>query len=141
MSNKPGLWARWASYRPSKTACFWLCLASIGATVVIGFTWGGWVTAIGATERTEQAVSDARAQLMAGICVSRFEDSQDPVGELARLEKAEPWEQSNFIRSGGWVNLPGTTEPVTGAARICAQHLLTQGLPGNKNSNSSGTKG
>ena len=141
MSNKPGLWARWKSYRPSKRACFSLCLASIAATVVIGFNWGGWVTAIGATERTEQAVADARAQQMAGICISSFADPQDAAGELARLEKAEPWEQSDFIRNGGWVNLPGTTQPVVGAARICAQHLLTQGLPENKDSSSSGTKG
>src|SRR5918993_1895083 len=35
---------RWAGYKATKATLFWSCAASVVATVVVGFAWGGWVT-------------------------------------------------------------------------------------------------
>ena len=35
---------RWEDYQASKTFVFWACAGCIVATMIIGFTWGGWVT-------------------------------------------------------------------------------------------------
>ena len=48
-TTKPSLSRRWEDYQPSKTILFWACVAAIIATMVVGFTWGGWVT--GGTSR------------------------------------------------------------------------------------------
>ena len=45
----------WGDYRPSKATWFWSCVACVVATMVIGFTWGGWVTGGTADEQTAQA--------------------------------------------------------------------------------------
>ena len=48
--SKQSLGQRWAASRPTKTVVFWSWIVSIVVTMIIGFTWGGWVT--GGTART-----------------------------------------------------------------------------------------
>jgi hypothetical protein len=47
------------------------------------------------------------------------------VAQLAALKKASSYEQGDMIKKGGWVTMPGSTDPVAGAADICAQLLST----------------
>jgi hypothetical protein len=62
----------WADYRPSKALWLWSCIGCVIGTLVIGFTWGGWVTE-GATNRmVSRAMDDGRAELAAAVCVDRF---------------------------------------------------------------------
>ena len=63
MTEKPSLGARWRAYRPSKAVYVWSCIAAVAATMVIGFTWGGWVTGATAADRAKQAAQVAEAQL------------------------------------------------------------------------------
>ena len=44
MTDGQSLSQRFADYRPSKTVLFWSCAGCVAATMIIGFTWGGWVT-------------------------------------------------------------------------------------------------
>ena len=71
----------------------------------------------------------ALAQLAASYCVARFEQSSDAAAQLAALKKTAPYEQGDFIATGGWVTPPGWTAPVVDAADICAQRLLSAKLP------------
>ena len=43
-TTKRSLSRRWEDYQPSKTMLVWTCIAAIVATMVVGFSWGGWVT-------------------------------------------------------------------------------------------------
>ena len=141
MSDKPGVGARWKAYRPSKTMYFWSCIASIAATMIVGFSWGGWQTAGSAAEHTQQAVEAGRAQLVADLCVSRFEHAADAAAQFAALKKTDSWSQSDFITNGGWVTLPGTTQPVEDAADICVRRLLAAKLPTTTTAKASATAG
>ena len=49
MTNKLSVGQRWTAYRPSKAVWFWSCVGCVVATLIVGFTWGGWVT--GSTAR------------------------------------------------------------------------------------------
>ena len=129
MSESRSLGARWSAYRPSKTLYFWSCAGCVAATVIIGFTWGGWVTAGAAADHADQAVAHMKARLAANFCVKRFEGAADASSQLAALKKTESWQQSDWIENGGWVTLPGGKDPVQGAADICVQKLLTATLP------------
>ena len=35
---------RWDDLQPSKTMLVWSCIGSVVVALVVGFTWGGWVT-------------------------------------------------------------------------------------------------
>jgi hypothetical protein len=72
-----------------------------------------------------EAADGARARLASASCVTRFSQGSDAVAQLAVLKKASSYEQGDIIKKGGWVTMPGSTEPVAGAADICAQLLST----------------
>ncbi len=124
--GSPSNWLeRWENFRPSKTTWFWSSVACVLATIIVGFTWGGWVTSGTATRMSAQAADQARAQMAAAYCVSSFQHAPNATAELAALKKTESWERSDFIDKGGWVKLPGLKASVDGAADLCAQQLLT----------------
>lgn len=129
---------RWDEYRPSKAIWFWSCVVCLIAPIVIGFTWGGWVTAGSASRMQTQAGEEARAELAATYCVSKFERASDEAAQLAALKKTESWQRDDFLDKGGWTRLPGLQKPVNGAAELCAQQLLTTTLGPNKPTTSSG---
>jgi hypothetical protein len=124
MMEKQSLRGRWEDYQPSKTVMFWACAACVIATLVIGFTWGGWVTGGTAGRMAAQAVADTRADLGAAICVSRFEAGSDAVANLAALKASDSWKRSDYIEKGGWTTLAGTEQPIAGAADLCAERLI-----------------
>lgn len=120
---------RWRAYRPSKELWFWSCIASVIATMIIGFHWGGWVTGGSATHMAANAANKARAQVVAALCVKRFESAPNAAAELATLKKTDSWDRTDFISKGGWVTVPGGTQPVSDAAGPCVQKLLKAKLP------------
>ena len=119
---------RWSDYRPTKGIWFWSCVASIVATIVVGFAWGGWTTNYAAAQESAAAADQAKAQLAAAYCVTAFESAPNAATELAALKKAESWNRSGIIDSGGWDKLPGEKQAVSGVADLCATKLLSAKL-------------
>jgi hypothetical protein len=117
---------RWEKLQASKAQLFWACAACVVATIVVGFTWGGWVTGGTASQMAAKAATEARAQLAADVCVERFAKGPDAVAQLATLKGSDSWKRDSFIEAGGWATLAGMDKPVAGAANLCAQQLLTQ---------------
>ena len=70
-----------------------------------------------------QAAQDAKAQLAAAYCVSRFDAAPDASTKLAALQHTESWDRSDFIDKGGWANMPWVKQPIEGVADLCAQKL------------------
>jgi hypothetical protein len=67
---------RWSSLQLSKTAIFWICLAMIAGTMIVGFRWGGWVTGATAQQDAASLANDAVVQRLTSICIAHFQ--QDP---------------------------------------------------------------
>jgi len=44
--------------------------------------------------------------------------------QLAELKNTQSYEWNNILNKGGWATMPGGTEPVVGAADICAHNLM-----------------
>ena len=93
--------------------------------MVVGFSWGGWVT--GGTARTEAAAAaqDARIAALAPICVQRFRAQVDAPGKLAELAATSSWARAEFIRESGFAVIPGSETVDADVARACAR-ILTQ---------------
>ena len=123
-TSTPGLARRLETYRPSKKVLGWCCVLSVVATMVVGFGWGGWTTSGTALAMADKAAENARATLAAEICTAQFQLNPDAAAQLTALNKLESWDRADFIRKGGWANLPGHKELVSGSADLCAQQLV-----------------
>ncbi len=124
-----GLAQRWEEFRPSKTQTFWACVACVVLTLVLGFTWGGWVTGGTAREMVEDATEEARVQLAAAVCVDEFIKTADARTQLAELEELSSYRRGEFLEEAGWGVIPGTGEIDDEVADRCAERLVELELP------------
>ena len=123
-TTKPSLSRRWEDYQPSKTILFWTCVTAIIATIVVGFTWGGWVTGGTSRAAATTAADIARGDLASAICVERFNAAPDATTRLAEF-KAIPdsYKKRQFVEAGGWATMPGQTTPDRLGVQACATAL------------------
>src|ERR687892_466365 len=102
MNDQEGAKGGWREYRPTKTVWFWSCAGCVAATIVLGFTWGGWVTGGTAAYRAAEAREAGRAELAATVCVERFVTADDARTQLAALKEESTWSRDDTIVEGGW---------------------------------------
>jgi hypothetical protein len=123
-TTKQSLSRRWEDYQPSKTMLFWACVAAVIATIVVGFSWGGWVT--GGTSRAMAATAgdNARGELASAICVERFNAAPDSADKLTEFKAiTESYKKRQFVEAGGWATMPGQTTPDKLGVQGCATAL------------------
>ena len=123
-SSKPSLARRWEDYQPSKSALFWACAVTIVATMIIGFSGGGWVT--GGTSRSMATTAGdvARGELASAICVDRFNAAPDAAAKRVEFKAlTDSYKKRQFIETGGWATMPGKTSPDRLGVESCAVAL------------------
>jgi hypothetical protein len=120
---------RWETYRPTKALLLWTGAGCAALTMIIGFSWGGWVTGRTATSLADSAATRARSELAASICVSRFMGAADAGVKLAELKAVSSWQRDDFVEKGGWATVSGSDEPVRGAAELCSTTLAEMSPP------------
>ena len=92
----------------------WLISGAVIA-IVIGFAWGGWVTA-----GTNQKMSgEAVLASQAAICVAQFMLEPSNKEKLKELAAMDSWKRSEFIEKGAWDKMPGQKEASNGVASAC----------------------
>ncbi|WP_434713547.1 hypothetical protein NMA58_24780 (plasmid) [Rhizobium sp. YTUHZ045] len=114
----------WSDYRPSKTLWAWSIVGASALTMALGFTWGGWTTSGRATVMTANAVRDAKADLVAEICVHNFITANNAQENLKALQAKSSWQREDFIDEGGWAKIAGIEGTITDAADACADELV-----------------
>jgi len=129
MADKPSLGQRWAAAQPTKAVLFWCCVASVLATVVVGFGWGGWKTGGSATAMATTAGDKARSELVAALCVDRFRAAGDAAAQLETLRATQSWSRGDFITKGGWAVMPAKIGDSGNGASLCADQLLASAAP------------
>lgn len=111
-TSKKTIFQRWDDYQPSKSVLAWTCIGAVAAAIVVGFTWGGWVT--GGTSRTAATTAGdvARGELASAICVERFNAAPDAAARLVDFKAiTDGYKKRQFIEAGGWAIMPGQTTP------------------------------
>jgi alpha/beta superfamily hydrolase len=99
---------------------------AIGAvtSMVIGFSWGGWVTGGTAVKLADERANTAVVAALTPICVEKFLQNSDAKANLAVLQKISTnLEQGDYLEKGGWATPPGTASPDYHLARACAEKL------------------
>ena len=129
VTTKQSLGQRWEASRPTKTLTFWSCAACAAGTILVGFTWGGWTTGGTARSTAQEAALSSRNELAAGVCVDRFRAATDAPAQLVALKALGSWSRGSFVEKGGWAAMPDKVAPGDGAARLCADKLVTLEVP------------
>ena len=115
---------RWSEARPSKTLLFWSCVASMVLTMIVGFSWGGWVTGGTARQTAETMASDAIVLRLAPICVVQSARDLGKGAKLVALKDESSWQRGEYVGKQGWATMPGEQEPDRRVAEACATLLM-----------------
>ena len=125
-SSKKSMSQRWGEYQPSKSLLVWACIGVAVATMIVGFSWGGWVT--GATSRAAAATAGdvARGELASALCVERFNAAPDAAAKLVEFKAlTDDYKKRQFIEAGGWATMPGQSSPDRLGVNGCTTALGT----------------
>ena len=85
-----------ASVKPA----IWGAIGGAVAAMIIGFTWGGWVTGGTAGKMVTAGAQDATVLALTPVCVAKAEQQPE---QLALLKKESSWSRVNFVTKAGWV--------------------------------------
>ena len=95
------------------------------ASMVIGFSWGGWVLGSTANRLAAEQANTAVVAVLTPICVEKFLQNGDAQANLAALrEISSNWQQGQYLEKGGWATRPGATSSDYELARACAAKLV-----------------
>jgi hypothetical protein len=122
--KRKSLGQRWDDLQPSKTMLVWSCVGSVVAALVVGFTWGGWVTGGTAADMAKDAGDRSRYELASVICAEKFMAATDATAQLATLKAIDSaYRQRQFIDEGGWATMPGQEKGARQTSELCAEVL------------------
>lgn len=99
---------------------FWGAFTGAVGLAIVGFSWGGWVTAGTAELSAKQRASTAVVTALAPICLDKFRQQANAPQDLAELKAVSSWEQGAFVEKRGWATMPGSTAPDATVAKACA---------------------
>jgi pimeloyl-ACP methyl ester carboxylesterase len=92
--------------------------------MVIGFSWGGWVTGGTAIKLADERADTAVVAALTPICVEKFLQNSEAKANLAVLQKiSTTWGRGDYLEKGGWATRPGATASDYHLARACAEKL------------------
>jgi hypothetical protein len=106
---------------------FWSCVASMVLTMIVGFSWGGWVTGGTARQTAETMAHDAVVTRLAPICVVQSGRDPGKAVKLVALKDESSWQRGEYIGKQGWATMPGEQEPDRRVAELCATLLMPRG--------------
>ena len=85
-----------ASVKPA----IWGAIGGAAAAMIIGFSWGGWVTGGTAGKMATASAQDAVVLALTPLCVAKAEQQPE---QLELLKKESSYGRSNFVTKAGWV--------------------------------------
>ena len=107
----------------------WGAVGGAVACMIIGFSWGGWVTGGTAGKEAAAAAHDAVVVALAPICAERFRAQGDAPARIAELAKESSWERGSTVEKSGYALMPGSKTTNSDVARACAEMLATPPTP------------
>jgi hypothetical protein len=94
------------------------------ATMVLGFSQGGWYTGKSAELLAYQTSKTAVIDALIPICISHSKldpESTAKLGQLIAMKTS--YEQRDFVMKTGWATMPAADQPDRELAAACAETL------------------
>ena len=83
------------------TPAAWGVVGGAAAAMIIGFTWGGWVTGGTAGQMASERAEAAVVAAYTPVCVANAKDAG--AAELAKLKAENSWSRGAFVEEAGWL--------------------------------------
>ena len=95
------------------------------ATMILGFSQGGWYTG-GSAERLAQQKADvAVIDALIPVCISQSKLDPEATAKLGKLTAIKTsYEQRDFVINSGWATMPAAEGPNRELASKCADALV-----------------
>ncbi|MFH2128890.1 MAG: hypothetical protein ABIK68_00840 [bacterium] len=102
-------------------------LSAIGGAIIamiIGFAWGGWVSANTSGERGREMARKAVVDRLTPMCMAMF--NQDPAkdSKLIEFKKVDSWKIDQYVKQQGWATMPFEKEPDSQVADTCSALIM-----------------
>ena len=104
----------------------WGAVVGSVATMIVGFSWLGWVLGSTAERMAHERTNAAVVGALTPGCVARFLAQPDAAGKLKELQTIDSWKQREFVEAGGWATPRGATTPNSALATSCTEQLLKE---------------
>ena len=115
---------RWDKARATKKVVFWAIMGAIVLTMIVGFSWGGWVTGGTAQKMGETMAQDAVVQRLAPICVLQFKQDPEKAQKFIEFNETRNYQRDDYVKEQGWATMPGEEKPDNKVADACAKLLV-----------------
>lgn len=102
----------------------WGVIVGTVATMIVGFSWMGWVLGGTAEQMAVERANSAVIVALTPSCVARFLQQPNAAAKLAEFQKIDSWRQREFVEEGGWATPRGSKTPNSGVATACAEELV-----------------
>ena len=102
----------------------WSAIGGAIVLVIVGFSWGGWVTGGTAKQTAEKMAADAVTDRLASISAAQFNQDLEKDQKLKKLEETNTWERDDYVAEQGWATMPGEKEADSKVAGKCAKLLV-----------------
>jgi hypothetical protein len=93
-------------------------------TMIIGFSWMGWMLGGTAEQRALERANAAVVVALTPTCVTKFMQQPNAAAKLKELQAVDSWKQREFVEAGGWATSSGDKTPNSGVANACAEALV-----------------
>jgi hypothetical protein len=95
------------------------------ATMIVGFSQGGWYTGGSAERLAQQRADGAVIDALVPICVNQSKLDPDTTAKLEQLlAMKSSYDQRDFVIKSGWATMPETDGPNRDLASKCADTLV-----------------
>ena len=101
----------------------WGAIIGTLATMIVGFSWMGWVLGSTAERMAAERVDAAVIIALTPSCVAAYMQQPNVTAKLTEFRKIESWKQRQLVEEGGWATPRGGKSPNSGLANACAEEL------------------
>lgn len=102
----------------------WGAVGGAIVLAIVGFKFGGWMTAGQSETLIMKKSRTAVATALAPICAEKFKQDPKYAANLVELKKTETWSRGSFIEKGGWATMPGAKAPEAEVDSACATLII-----------------
>jgi hypothetical protein len=94
------------------------------ATMVLGFTQGGWYLGSSAERMAKEQSAEAVTTALVPVCVSQSRADPEVAAKLGLLGAMKSsYERRDFVMKAGWATIPAAQAPDSDLAAACAEVL------------------
>jgi pimeloyl-ACP methyl ester carboxylesterase len=104
----------------STKPAIWGAVGGAVATIVIGFSWGGWITGGAAANMQKAVAQTAVVQAFTPLCVVKAEQQPEQISLMQELSR---YQRDDFVIEAGWID--NVNEQYrSGVADACAESII-----------------